>query len=116
MRSDTWRPRWSIELAENLSVLRHLTAAEPAQARLLEGVLAGPLIDVAELTRRKVLDPPCRNRAARPPLSGDLLPGMERLETQEVSPVQPLKPAGDSSPADTARRRPSRPRKRDDIR
>lgn len=116
MRPRTWRPRWSVELAEILSVLRLLTAAEPTQAQILERVLAGPLIDVAELSRRRVLDPPRRTQAARPPTEGDLLPGMDQLETQEAPPVQPLQPAVDSVPPTSTGRRPSRVRKRDDIR
>lgn len=112
LRPESWLPTWSIELAEILSVLRLLTAEEAGQAELLDRVLDGPTIDVAELTRRGVLDPPRRSQGARPPAGTDLLPGMEQVDTQEAPPVRPLKPASpDSVPPARARRRSARTRK-----
>ncbi|TKA11955.1 type ISP restriction/modification enzyme [Actinacidiphila oryziradicis] len=106
-RSKRWKPEWSTELAEVLSVLRHLTELEPAQASLLERVLEGPLIDVAELTRRGVLEPPGYTKGARLAVPDeDVLPGLEGLHGQPIPPVTPLNPAPlDSAVSPPASRR-----------
>lgn len=92
IRSERWNPSWSTELVEILSALRHLTELEPAQAALLERIVAGPLIDMAELTRRGVLEPPAHTAVSRPPAPTDVLPGMEAVDGQEAPPVGPLPP------------------------
>ncbi|MFD6302332.1 type ISP restriction/modification enzyme [Streptomyces sp. NPDC060223] len=94
IRSERWTPGWSNELIEVLKILRHLTELENSQALLLERVLSGPLIDVAELTRRGVLQPPAYTRVPRQthPEEG-MLPGMETVDGQPPPPVQPLIPA-----------------------
>ncbi|WP_330304180.1 MULTISPECIES: type ISP restriction/modification enzyme [unclassified Streptomyces] len=94
IRSERWTPRWSSELIEILKVLQNLTNLEPLQALLLERVLNGPLIEVAELTRRGVLQPPAYTKAPRQANTNEeMLPGMDDLDGQPPSPVQPLNPA-----------------------
>lgn len=93
IRSERWRSEWSTELAEILSVLRHLTNLESEQATLLDRVLAGPLIDVAELTRRGVLEPPSHAASPRPAAPADeMLPGMAEVDGLGVPPVSPIQP------------------------
>ncbi|WP_329550263.1 type ISP restriction/modification enzyme [Streptomyces sp. NBC_01356] len=102
IRSERWRPQWSNELIEILQVLKHLTRLEPSQASLLEDVLNGPLIDVAELTRRGVLQAPAyTNRPRSPNPDEAVLPGMDDLDGQPPSPVKPLDPAPPDRPTDT---------------
>lgn len=94
MRSERWKPRWSSELIEILKALQPLTRLEPSQASLLEHVLNGPLIDVAELSRRGVLQPPAYTKAPRQANADEeMLPGMNDLDGQPPPPVQPLDPA-----------------------
>ncbi|MFC7511108.1 hypothetical protein ACFQV4_11410 [Streptomyces thermocarboxydus] len=64
-RPDHWEHAWSRELVEILAVLRHLTALEPKQAHLLDRIVAAPLIDVTELTRRHILPVPEHAKNAR---------------------------------------------------
>ncbi|MFE9395970.1 type ISP restriction/modification enzyme [Streptomyces flavidovirens] len=109
MRTPRWKPEWSKELVEVLSALRHLTDLEPTQEALLARVVAGPLIDVAELTRRGILEPPLRTQGARPAAWGlDALPGMESVDGQEPTPVKPIAtapPPEVDPPAEHGRRR-----------
>lgn len=49
MHVDRWPAEWSAELTDLLSVLTRLVAAEPAQASLLERILAGPLLTTSTL-------------------------------------------------------------------
>lgn len=93
VRSERWKPRWSSELIEILKALQHLTRLEPSQASLLEHVLSGPLIDVAELTRRGVLQSPAYTKAPRQANADEeMLPGMDDLNGQPPPPVRPLNP------------------------
>ncbi|MFF2125615.1 type ISP restriction/modification enzyme [Streptomyces olivochromogenes] len=109
MHSERWRSEWSTELVEILSVLRHLTSLEPEQAALLERVLVAPLIDVAELTRRGVLEPPGHTASPRPAAPSDeMLPGMADVDGLEASPVSSILPALDraADPSAPSRGRP----------
>jgi hypothetical protein len=54
MHVDTWPAEWSIELTDLLTVLTRLVEAEPAQADLLDRILAGPLLTMADLADRGV--------------------------------------------------------------
>ncbi|MFJ9564830.1 type ISP restriction/modification enzyme [Streptomyces fuscichromogenes] len=93
IRSERWQPGWSNELIEVLEILRRLTALEDAQALLLERVLSGPLIDVAELTRRGVLQPAAYTRVPRQAHPDEeMLPGMDAVDGHPPPPVQPLIP------------------------
>jgi type ISP restriction-modification system protein len=66
---DDIRPDWDSEttgdLLDLLNVLGLCIALEPSQADLLDRILAGPIIDVADLTRSGVLPVPVAAR--RPP-------------------------------------------------
>ncbi|MFF4355416.1 hypothetical protein [Streptomyces sp. NPDC001604] len=98
MRSERWRPEWSTELVDILSVLHHLTSLEAEQTGLLHQVLAGPLINVAELARRGVLEPPSHAASPRPAAPAEeALPGMADIDGQEASPVRPLQLASDET-------------------
>ncbi|WHP16314.1 type ISP restriction/modification enzyme [Cellulomonas sp. ES6] len=46
---DTWDPSWTTELIDLLTVLTRLVELEPAQADLLDAILAGPVLTVAAL-------------------------------------------------------------------
>jgi hypothetical protein len=46
----SWPSEWTSELNDLLSVLRRLVELEPAQAELLDDVVAGPLLSLADLT------------------------------------------------------------------
>ncbi|GGZ30840.1 type ISP restriction/modification enzyme [Streptomyces poonensis] len=106
MRSERWRSQWSDELVDLLSVLRHLTKIEAEQASLLAQVIAGPLITVAELTRRNVLEPPSHTGSPRPAAPAEeMLPGMAEVDGRETSPVVPLRPAPDPAGGRGSQRR-----------
>lgn len=107
VRGERWNPVWSTELVDILSTLRHITQLEPVQASLLARVLAAPLIDIA-LTRRGVLEPPTHTAASRTPTPGDVLPGMEAVDGQEASPVEPLPPVQPDRPPTRLDSRPRR--------
>ncbi|MGH4010230.1 MAG: type ISP restriction/modification enzyme [Pseudonocardiaceae bacterium] len=66
---DDIRPNWDAETTGNLldllNVLGLCVALEPSQAELLNRILGGPIIDVADLTRSGVLPVPISVR--RPP-------------------------------------------------
>ncbi|WP_230977343.1 type ISP restriction/modification enzyme [Georgenia yuyongxinii] len=47
---DTWDPDWTTEFIDLLTVLTRLVELEPAQADLLEGIVAGPLLTMDALT------------------------------------------------------------------
>ncbi|MCL7380098.1 type ISP restriction/modification enzyme [Streptomyces sp. 35G-GA-8] len=89
-RPEHWEPDWSRELVEILAVLSHLTAMEPQQAELLNRIVAAPLIDVAELTRRRVLPVPEHSKHAHTGADHTFLPGMETVDGQPPEPVAPL--------------------------
>ncbi|MEU6004363.1 type ISP restriction/modification enzyme [Streptomyces sp. NPDC047197] len=89
-RPERWEPEWSRELVEVLAVLRHLTALEPPQEELLNRIVATPLIDIAELTRRRILPAPERAQSARPGPDHALLPGMDTVDGQPPGPVDSL--------------------------
>ncbi|MEX1659461.1 type ISP restriction/modification enzyme [Streptomyces pseudovenezuelae] len=98
MRSKRWRSEWSTELVDVLSALCHLTSLEAEQATLLDQVLAAPLINVAELTRRGVLEPPAHTASPRPAASTDeMLPGMADVDGRETPPVRPLRPTSEQA-------------------
>ncbi|QEU91304.1 type ISP restriction/modification enzyme [Streptomyces kanamyceticus] len=98
-RPERWEPEWSRELVEVLAVLRHLTTLEPQQAELLDRIVAAPTIDVAELTRRHILPVPERAQHAHTGADHAFLPGMDTVDGQPPSPVEPLSLPND--PADT---------------
>lgn len=54
MHVDTWPVEWSAELTDLLSLLTRLVAVEPAQASLLERILAGPLLTTSTLAEHSV--------------------------------------------------------------
>lgn len=94
-RPEHWEPQWSRELIEVLAVLHHLTALEAQQAELLGRVVAAPLIDVRELTRRQILPAPERAKRAHTGPGAAILPGMETVDGQPPGPVDPLSLADD---------------------
>ncbi|MFJ9414615.1 type ISP restriction/modification enzyme [Streptomyces sp. NPDC101227] len=96
-RPERWEHDWSRELVEILAVLRHLTALEPQQADLLDRILAAPLIDVAELTRRRILPVPERAKRAHTGPHHAILPGLETVDGQSPGPVAPLSLPDDAS-------------------
>ncbi|RRR82424.1 N-6 DNA methylase [Streptomyces sp. RP5T] len=106
-RPERWEPDWSRELIEILAVLRHLTALEPRQEELLNRIVAAPLIDVAELTRRRILPVPERAQRAHTGSEHAFLPGMETVDAQPPGPVDPLSLPDD--PADTTKPKPHSP-------
>ncbi|MEV8428932.1 N-6 DNA methylase [Streptomyces sp. HUAS 31] len=106
-RPERWEPDWSRELVEILAVLRHLTAAEPQQEELLSRIVAAPMIDVAELTRRHILPVPERAQHARNGPDHEFLPGMETVDGQPPGPVDPLSLPND--PANTRQPKPHSP-------
>ncbi|MCX4477570.1 N-6 DNA methylase [Streptomyces cellulosae] len=96
-RPDHWEHAWSRELVEILAVLRHLTALEPKQAHLLDRIVAAPLIDVTELTRRHILPVPEHAKNARTGPAHAFLPGLETVDGQPPGPVEPIAHPDDSS-------------------
>ena len=106
-RPERWEPDWSRELVEILAVLRHLTALEPHQEELLNRIVAAPLIDVAELTRRRILPVPERAQHAHTGPDHAFLPAMETVDVQPPGPVDPLSLPND--PADTTQPKPHSP-------
>ncbi|WP_218008908.1 type ISP restriction/modification enzyme [Nocardia jiangxiensis] len=72
---DSWPSSWSRELMELLSVLRRLTDLAPAQQELLDRILAGPTVTVADLEKAAIL--PVSDRARKPRRL--LKPGHEEL-------------------------------------
>ncbi|MFJ7968547.1 type ISP restriction/modification enzyme [Streptomyces sp. NPDC096324] len=98
-RPEHWEHEWSRELVEILAVLSHVTALEPQQAELLDRILASPLIDVAELNRRRILPVPERAQNGRINPDHGFLPGLETVDGQPPEPVAPLKPPNDSPSA-----------------
>ncbi|MCP2297210.1 N-6 DNA Methylase [Nocardia amikacinitolerans] len=61
---DSWPSSWSRELMELLSVLRRLTDLAPVQQELLDRILAGPKVTVADLGKAAIL--PVSDKARRP--------------------------------------------------
>ena len=96
-RPEHWEHEWSRELVEILAVLSHLTALEPRQAELLDRIVTAPLIDVAELNRRRILPVPERAKNARTGPDHAFLPGLEAVDGQPPGPVEPLTPPSDST-------------------
>jgi hypothetical protein len=71
---DEWPHEWTLEFTELLTVLTRLVSLEPAQAELLEQILAGELITKAELAATGVRWPESRNdRKPRRKVSDDAL-------------------------------------------
>lgn len=60
----SWPSSWSRELMELLSVLRRLTDLAPVQQELLDRILAGPKVTVADLEKAAIL--PVSDKARRP--------------------------------------------------
>jgi hypothetical protein len=60
IRPDSWRPEWTHELLELLSVLQHTVDRLPRGAALLDRVCGGPLISADDL-------PPVPSELRRPP-------------------------------------------------
>ncbi len=73
MVASTWDPDWTTELLEVLSVLTLLVELEPDQASLLDRILDGPLVTVADLTAAGVLPVKDRPVAEKPPRPGGRL-------------------------------------------
>jgi hypothetical protein len=73
MVARTWDPEWTTELLEVLNVLTLLTDLEAEQAALLDRILAGPLMTVADLTEVGVLPVTDRPLAEKPPRPGGRL-------------------------------------------
>jgi hypothetical protein len=72
IHAETWTAEMTGELLDLLNVLGRCVALEPTQAELLDAVLAGPLITVADLTDVGVLPvPPAARKPPRRPPSGD---------------------------------------------
>lgn len=90
VRPEHWESGWSRDLAEILTVLSHLTSLEPQQAELLDRIVSSSLIDVAELTRRRILPVPERAKRAHAVPDPEFLPGMESVDGQPPGPVDPL--------------------------
>ncbi|WP_181138687.1 type ISP restriction/modification enzyme [Streptomyces sp. Ru73] len=106
IRTTEWQPAWSHELQEILAALRHLTDLEPAQAQLLERVLASPLITVQELCRRRILVVPPQAAKRRPvPRPEDMLPGLEGIDGQTPHAVQPIEVRPDAGETGATPRR-----------
>jgi hypothetical protein len=103
-RPDGWEHDWSRELVEVLAVLRHLTALEPQQAELLNRIVVAPRIDVAELTRRRILPVPEHSKRTHTNPDHVLLPGLEAVDGQPPGAVGLL-----DLPADPPRTMPRRP-------
>ncbi|WP_381797209.1 type ISP restriction/modification enzyme [Streptomyces niveus] len=103
-RPQHWEHEWSRELAEILAVLSHLTALEPQQAGLLDRIVAGPLIHIAELNRRRVLPAPEHTKHARTGPDDAFLPGMAAVDGQPPAPVDRLTPPNDSPGTSPPRR------------
>lgn len=61
-----WRPAWTTQLLEVLNVLTLLRDLEPQQRELLEAILIGPLVSVADLTAAGVLPVKTRPAAEKP--------------------------------------------------
>ncbi|MFI6227599.1 type ISP restriction/modification enzyme [Micromonospora echinospora] len=61
---DRWPHEWTSELNDLLTVLRRLVELEPQQDDLLERVVAGPQITVADLAAAGVLPVPAKARKA----------------------------------------------------
>ncbi|WP_328308614.1 N-6 DNA methylase [Streptomyces sp. NBC_00442] len=89
-RPERWEPGWSRELVEVLAVLSHLTTVEPQQAQILSRIVAAPMIDVTELTRRHILPVPARAQHAHIGPDHAFLPGMDAVDGQPRGPVEPL--------------------------
>ncbi|MFD1375190.1 type ISP restriction/modification enzyme [Micrococcus antarcticus] len=66
-----WPSQWSREFSELLAVLTHLVHLEDQQADLLEKVLDGPLLDMAELEKLGVQWPKTA-KDRKPRMAGDL--------------------------------------------
>lgn len=75
LHTDRWPVEWSREFTDLLTVLTRLVSLEPAQAALLERILAGPLVTSAAL-RDAGVDWPMRAPDRRPDYSQ---PSMEDL-------------------------------------
>lgn len=65
IHAERWPHEWTVELNDLLTVLRRLVDLEPVQQDLLEQVLAGPLITMADLTTAGVFPVPDAARRAR---------------------------------------------------
>ncbi len=68
-----WPHEWSLEFTELLTVLTRLVSLEPAQAELLEEILAGKLSTMTELTDAGAAWPVTRDdrKPRRKPVDGD---------------------------------------------
>lgn len=71
---DEWPHEWTLELTELLTVLTRLVSLEPAQAELLEQILAGSLVTKDELAAADVTWPETRDdRKPRRKVAADTL-------------------------------------------
>ena len=73
IHAEAWPAEWSAEFTDLLTVLTRLVAAEPAQAELLDAVLAGPLLSMDTLSRHGV-SWPTTPADRRPDFSAEELP------------------------------------------
>lgn len=82
MHVEQWPAEWSAELTDLLSLLGRLVASEPAQASLLERILAGPLLTTTTLTEHGVRWPQLpKDRKPR----YDALPAADTAEIGQMS-------------------------------
>lgn len=58
IHAERWSHEWNEELLDLLTVLRRLVELEPQQAELLDRIVTGPLITVADLAAAKVFPVP----------------------------------------------------------
>ncbi|MDE0195379.1 MAG: N-6 DNA methylase [bacterium] len=59
-----WRPEWDIELLDILNALTALVNLEPEQAELLEAIIDGPQVTVADLEAAEILPVPAEAKQA----------------------------------------------------
>lgn len=84
----TWSPDFTTDLLALLNVLGRLVELEPAQAGLLDRIVAGPAITVADLKQAGVLPPPAASRKVargkKPDTQGDDLLSVLLTADQDV--------------------------------
>ena len=72
IHAERWTKDWNDELVELLTVLHRLVELEPRQADLLNRIVNGPLVTVAELTKSGVFPvPPSAGKPHREAASED---------------------------------------------
>lgn len=64
--AEAWEPEWSVEFTELLSVVARLVSLEPAQAKLLDEIMTGPLLSRDDFEEGGVVWPP-EGSSVKPP-------------------------------------------------